>query len=108
MARLTEVQRFSDEQEWIAKNRHAFEGKWVALDGGKLLASGPNAMEVHENATAFSLSPFLAWIEPAEAAESAGAIAMILLRTILAEAERTGTWQVAADLQERIRAICKS
>ena len=37
---------------WIAKNGKDYAGQWVALDGGRLLASGQNGAEVANAARA--------------------------------------------------------
>ena len=44
------------------------------------------------------------WRDSQEADIQQGPFAAILLRTIAAEAERTGSWHVPPDLQERVRA----
>lgn len=44
------------------------------------------------------------WRDSQEADIQQGPFAAILLRTIAAEAERTGSWHVPPDLQERLRA----
>ncbi len=34
------------ELEWLASHREAYAGQWVALQGGRLLAAGPDAGDV--------------------------------------------------------------
>lgn len=34
-------------------------------------------------------------------------VAIVLIRTIVAEAERTGSWEVPVDIQERMRVLVK-
>ena len=49
MSALTEnIIDCTREMRWLAEHRHEYGGQWVALDGDKLLASGPNAREVYE------------------------------------------------------------
>jgi hypothetical protein len=40
----------SAELRWLIKHRNEYAGQWVALDGDKLIASGPNASLVYEAA----------------------------------------------------------
>jgi len=40
------VSRQSREKNWLAAHRHEFKGRWIALDGDQLLASGASAREV--------------------------------------------------------------
>jgi len=40
--------RFETELRWIAEHQEEYAGKWVALDGDVLLASGSSAREVYE------------------------------------------------------------
>jgi hypothetical protein len=37
---------------WLHENREEYLGQWVALDGDRLIASGPTAKEVYSNAKA--------------------------------------------------------
>jgi len=32
---------------WLAENRHRYKGQWVAMQGAKLVASGPSGREVY-------------------------------------------------------------
>ena len=43
------------------------------------------------------------WCPLEQAADTVGDTAAILLRTIAAEAKRTGSWHVPPDLQERVK-----
>lgn len=38
------------EQAWMGTHGQAYIGQWVALDGGKLVAHGPNAVQVRDEA----------------------------------------------------------
>jgi hypothetical protein len=42
--------RFQHSMKWIQENREEFDGQWVALDGGKLLAHGTDGKKVHAEA----------------------------------------------------------
>jgi hypothetical protein len=37
---------------WLDENREKYSGQWVALDGDRLIASGPTAKEVYSKAKA--------------------------------------------------------
>ena len=37
---------------WLRENRDKYSGQWVALDGDRLIASGPTAKEVYSKAKA--------------------------------------------------------
>ena len=39
---------FSRENEWLEKNRDEYDGQWVALDGGKLIAADSDGKKVAE------------------------------------------------------------
>ena len=65
---------FSRELQWLLAHRRKYAGKWVALQGDRLLASGPNAREVYQAARragvkvpfvdqvpAFEETPFAGW-----------------------------------------------
>jgi hypothetical protein len=41
-----QVSRHDREKNWLAANRHEFRGRWIALDGDKLLATGTSSKEV--------------------------------------------------------------
>ncbi len=44
--------RFQHSMQWIQENREKFDGQWVALDGGTLLAHGTDGKKVHAEAQA--------------------------------------------------------
>jgi len=61
------------ERRWLAEHRDAFKGKWVALEGTRLLSSGPNAGEVYQSARSLSANvPYVVYIEENEALPFAG------------------------------------
>lgn len=61
------VEKFRLEQEWMIYNRENYLGQWVALDGSKLLAFGPNAQDVYTRARAMVPLPLLTYVDPGEA-----------------------------------------
>jgi hypothetical protein len=36
--------------QWLDENREKYSGQWVALDGDRLIARGPTAIEVYSKA----------------------------------------------------------
>lgn len=48
--RRVEVIDCSRELQWVKEHRHEYVDQWVALDGDRLLAHGPNAREVYDEA----------------------------------------------------------
>jgi len=44
---LAEPLDSTSEQRWLAEHGRDYAGKWVALDGDRLLAQGENAREVY-------------------------------------------------------------
>jgi len=54
--------------EWLRLHSKEYGGEWVALDGGRLIAHGPDAMEVYAAAEADgAYLPMIDYIEPADA-----------------------------------------
>jgi Family of unknown function (DUF5678) len=54
--------------EWLRLHSKEYGGEWVALDGGRLIAHGPDAMEVYAAAEADgAYLPMIKYIEPADA-----------------------------------------
>jgi uncharacterized protein DUF5678 len=57
--------------EWLHLHSKEYSGQWVALDGGRLIAHGPDAMEVYAAAEADgAYLPMIKYIEPADALPS--------------------------------------
>jgi len=55
------------EHAWIERNRDEYLNQWVALDGDRLLAHGPDAREVYlATRAAVVRAPFLERITPKE------------------------------------------
>ena len=44
--------RSSKSLKWLHENREKYAGQWVALDGDRIIASGPTAKEVYSKAKA--------------------------------------------------------
>jgi len=62
-----EVAKFKQEMRWLAEHREEFAGQWVALDGDRLISSGPNAREVYQAARQAGVAvPLLVRVEPAD------------------------------------------
>ena len=40
------VRQRHDEMSWLAQNAHLYPGQWVALDGSRLVAHGPDLKTV--------------------------------------------------------------
>ncbi len=49
---LSEDEKFRLALKWADEHRQEFDGKWVILDGDKLISSGTNAKEVYDEARA--------------------------------------------------------
>ncbi|MEP7339291.1 MAG: DUF5678 domain-containing protein [Acidobacteriota bacterium] len=57
----------SRELQWLKEHRHEYPEQWVALEGGRLIAHGPQAREVYAAARAAGIkSPFVEFISAAE------------------------------------------
>jgi uncharacterized protein DUF5678 len=54
--------------EWLRLHSKEYGGEWVALDGGRLIAHGPDAIDVYAAAEADgAYLPLIDYIEPADA-----------------------------------------
>jgi hypothetical protein len=61
------------ERAWIERNRDEYLNQWVALDGDRLLASGPDARSVYLSAREAGVSaPYLIRVEQREELPFAG------------------------------------
>ena len=65
--RFTRPTDRSREFQWLADHRRGFAGKWVALDGYRLIASGDHAKDVFAAARRSRRSPLIHYIEPWDA-----------------------------------------
>lgn len=53
------------ELQWLKEHREQYVGHWIALDGDRLLANGPDAKEVYEKARSLGVRvPTVVRIEP--------------------------------------------
>lgn len=55
--------QFSKELEWLEANRETYIGQWVALQGDRLLAAGPDAREVFAKARDIVPCPLVVRVE---------------------------------------------
>jgi len=51
---------------WLAKNRHEYSGKWIALRGDCLLAVGATAKEVFSRVTGQDTLPLVIRVDEEE------------------------------------------
>ena len=55
--------RSSKSLQWLSENRENYLGRWVSLDGNRLISSGSSAREVFDQAKAAGIeSPFVEFI----------------------------------------------
>lgn len=58
---------------WLHENREKYSGQWVALDGDRLIASGPTAKEVYSKAKSEGVEiPFVELVTDREPVPSSG------------------------------------
>lgn len=58
---------------WLHENREKYSGQWVALDGDRLIASGPTAKDVYSKAKAEGVEvPFVELVTDQEPVPSTG------------------------------------
>ena len=58
---------------WLDENQEKYSGQWVALDGDRLIASGPTAKEVYSKAKAEGFEiPFVELVTDQEPVPSTG------------------------------------
>jgi len=60
------------ELTWLARNRHLYANRWIALDGDTLLAIGNSAREVYAAIAGYGGIPLVIQVEPPEGANFAG------------------------------------
>jgi hypothetical protein len=57
----------SREQQWIAAHRDEYLGQWLIVEGDRLIAHGPNARTVYDEARDTGIeAPFLIHVKPAD------------------------------------------
>lgn len=65
--------RWEREQRWLKEHRDEYAGQWVALEGDRLLASGPDGRAVYEAARAAGVrAPLVTRVEPRDELPFAG------------------------------------
>jgi hypothetical protein len=65
-------ERERTEFTWLALNRQRYSGRWVALDGDRLLAAGNSAREVYAAIANQRRTPLVTRIEPEDEVYFAG------------------------------------
>jgi hypothetical protein len=60
------------EFRWLALNRQQYAGRWVALDGNRLLAVGDSAREVYAAIASDEVTPLVTRVEPEDEVYFAG------------------------------------
>ena len=69
----THADRSAKSLRWLDENREKYSGQWVALDGDRLIASGPTAKEVYSKAKAEGIDiPFVELITRQESGPFTG------------------------------------
>src|SRR2546427_1134361 len=58
--------KFQQEAKWLAQNKHLHRGRWIALDGDRLLAEGENSKEVFSKVSELPVPPLVLRIEEEE------------------------------------------
>jgi antitoxin (DNA-binding transcriptional repressor) of toxin-antitoxin stability system len=66
------AERERTEFKWLALNRHRYAGRWVALDGDRLLAVGDSGREVYAAIANQGRTPLVTRIEPEDELPFAG------------------------------------
>jgi Family of unknown function (DUF5678) len=67
------VNRSARSLRWLHENRVKYSGQWVALDGDRLMASGPTAKELYCKAKAEGIEiPFVELVTDSEPVPSTG------------------------------------
>lgn len=68
-----DTNRSAKSLRWLEENREKYSRQWVALDGDRLIASGPTAKEVYSKAKAEGLQiPFVELVTDLEPVPSTG------------------------------------
>jgi Family of unknown function (DUF5678) len=68
-----EVRKFNLAMKWIKENRDEYLGKWVCLDGDKLISSGEDGVKVYNEAIAKGIEiPFVNEVRVEETAYLGG------------------------------------
>jgi hypothetical protein len=66
------AERERSEFRWLALNRQQYAGRWVALDGGALLAVGDSAREVYAAIASHEGTPLVTRVDPQDEIHFAG------------------------------------
>ncbi len=66
-ASITSADGFAQSLRWLSSHRKRYAGKWVALAGDRLIASGSSALEVYQAARSAGVTiPFVEQVRPME------------------------------------------
>jgi len=69
---VNDAARERSEFKWLALNRQLYVGRWVALDGNRLLAVGDSAREVYAAIASHGGTPLVTRVEPGDVVYFAG------------------------------------
>jgi len=64
--RAQKERQLHQEMQWLAENRHRYSGRWIALEGGRLLAVGDTSREVFSKVANCTEPPLVIRIEEEE------------------------------------------
>lgn len=68
-----EIRKFNLAMKWISDHREEYLGKWVCLDGDKLISYGEDGTKIYYEAIAKGIeSPFMEFVKEEEAHYSGG------------------------------------
>lgn len=62
--RLERTEIYEQALAWVATNREMYAGRWIALQGSQLLATGKNARDVHARVRGLDPPALIVRIEP--------------------------------------------
>ena len=66
------AERVRAEFRWLAENRDRYAGRWVALDGDRLLAVGDSARDVYAAVANYPGTPLVTRVESSQETHFAG------------------------------------
>ncbi len=69
---VQDLERARLEFRWLAENRGRYAGRWIALEGDRLLAVGDSAREVYTAIANHEGTPLVTRVEPVEQSYFAG------------------------------------
>ena len=69
---IDRAERARSEFRWLAENRDRYSGRWIALDGNRLLAVGDSAREVYAAIVNYDGTPLVTRVEASQETYFAG------------------------------------